>query len=85
MFVAMNRLKAFKDAISDARVPGTKPLHAGHPQFEGFEAVQSLREARRPEPPRSRRAKGAGWSVSNGRAAGELGRRRGLPRQIRAP
>ena len=26
---------------SHARAPSTKPLYAGHPQFEGFTAVQS--------------------------------------------
>jgi hypothetical protein len=23
-------------------VPGTKPLYLGHPQFEGFESIQTL-------------------------------------------
>jgi hypothetical protein len=24
------------------RAPGTKPLYLGHPQFEGFESIQTL-------------------------------------------
>lgn len=39
-FEAWTKSEQFRAA--HARAPSTKPLYAGHPQFEGFEVVQSL-------------------------------------------
>lgn len=36
-FEAWTRSEQFRKA--HGRVPGTKPLYLGHPQFEGFEAI----------------------------------------------
>ncbi|MGY2050175.1 antibiotic biosynthesis monooxygenase family protein [Methylobacterium sp. JK268] len=42
-FEAWTRSEQFRKAHS--RAPSTKPLYLTHPQFEGFEAVQSLGRA----------------------------------------
>lgn len=39
-FERWTRSEQFRKA--HGRAPSSKPLYAGHPQFEGFEAVQSL-------------------------------------------
>ena len=39
-FEAWTRSEQFRQA--HGRVPGTKPLYLGHPQFEGFEAIQTV-------------------------------------------
>lgn len=39
-FEAWTKSEQFRKAHS--RAPSTKPLYAGHPQFEGFEMVQTL-------------------------------------------
>lgn len=39
-FEAWTKSDQFRKAHS--RAPSTKPLYAGHPQFEGFEMVQTL-------------------------------------------
>jgi len=39
-FEAWTRSEQFRAA--HGRVPTTKPLYLGHPQFEGFEAIQTL-------------------------------------------
>ena len=39
-FEAWTTSEQFRKA--HGRAPGSKPLYAGHPQFEGFEAVQTL-------------------------------------------
>ncbi|ACA16910.1 Antibiotic biosynthesis monooxygenase [Methylobacterium sp. 4-46] len=39
-FEAWTRSEQFRKAHS--RAPGTKPLYLTHPQFEGFEAVQTI-------------------------------------------
>ncbi|MDP4002421.1 antibiotic biosynthesis monooxygenase [Methylobacterium sp. NEAU K] len=39
-FEAWTRSEQFRKAHS--RVPSTKPLYVGHPQFEGFEMVQTV-------------------------------------------
>ena len=39
-FEAWTKSEQFRKA--HARAPGSTPLFAGHPQFEGFEPVQSL-------------------------------------------
>ena len=39
-FTAWTNSEQFRKAHS--RAPSTKPLYAGHPQFEGFEPVQTL-------------------------------------------
>ena len=39
-FEAWTRSEQFRKAHS--RVPTTKPLYLGHPQFEGFEVVQTV-------------------------------------------
>ncbi|KQQ11714.1 antibiotic biosynthesis monooxygenase [Methylobacterium sp. Leaf123] len=39
-FEAWTRSEQFRKA--HGRVPGTKPLYLGHPQFEGFESIQTL-------------------------------------------
>jgi len=39
-FEAWTRSEQFRTA--HGRVPTTKPLYLGHPQFEGFEAIQTL-------------------------------------------
>ena len=41
-FEAWTKSEQFRKA--HARAPGTTPLYAGHPQFEGFETVQTLGE-----------------------------------------
>ena len=43
-FEAWTKSEQFRKA--HARAPGTRPLFAGHPQFEGFESVQSLSQAK---------------------------------------
>ena len=42
-FEAWTTSEQFRKA--HGRAPGTKPLYDGHPQFEGFEAVQMLENA----------------------------------------
>ena len=42
-FEAWTRSEQFRKAHS--RVPSTKPLYLGHPQFEGFEAVRAAGDA----------------------------------------
>lgn len=44
-FEAWTRSEQFRR--SHARAPGTKPLYAGHPQFEGFAAVDTSAPAAR--------------------------------------
>ena len=39
-FEAWTRSEQFRKA--HGRAPGTRQLYAGHPQFEGFEAIQTL-------------------------------------------
>ena len=39
-FEAWTRSEQFRKA--HGRVPTTKPLYLGHPQFEGFEAIQTV-------------------------------------------
>ncbi|KQP10683.1 MAG: antibiotic biosynthesis monooxygenase [Methylobacterium sp.] len=39
-FEAWTRSEQFRKA--HGRVPTTKPLYLGHPQFEGFETIQTL-------------------------------------------
>lgn len=39
-FEAWTRSEQFRR--SHARAPGSKPLYLGHPQFEGFEAIQTI-------------------------------------------
>ncbi|TDR89268.1 antibiotic biosynthesis monooxygenase family protein [Enterovirga rhinocerotis] len=39
-FEAWTKSEQFRKAHS--RAPGSKPLFAGHPQFEGFETIQTL-------------------------------------------
>lgn len=39
-FEAWTRSEQFRQA--HGRVPSTKPLYLGHPQFEGFETIQRL-------------------------------------------
>ncbi|MBM0207197.1 antibiotic biosynthesis monooxygenase [Micromonospora sp. STR1s_5] len=39
-FEAWTRSEQFRKA--HGRAPGTKPLYAGHPQFEGFEVIQTI-------------------------------------------
>ena len=39
-FEAWTRSEQFRKA--HGRVPSTKPLYLGHPQFEGFEAIQTV-------------------------------------------
>ena len=39
-FEAWTRSEQFRKAHS--RAPGTKPLYLGHPQFEGFENIQTV-------------------------------------------
>ena len=39
-FESWTRSEQFRKA--HGRVPTTKPLYLGHPQFEGFEAIQTL-------------------------------------------
>lgn len=41
-FQAWTNSEQFRKA--HARAPSSKPLYAGHPQFEGFEPVQTLGE-----------------------------------------
>ena len=43
-FEAWTQSEQFRKAHS--RAPSTKALYAGHPNFEGFETVQSMGEAR---------------------------------------
>jgi heme-degrading monooxygenase HmoA len=38
-FKAWTRSEQFRKAHS--RAPGTRPLYLGHPQFEGFESIES--------------------------------------------
>ena len=40
-FEAWTRSEAFRAA--HARAGGNKPLYLGHPQFEGFEAIQTVK------------------------------------------
>jgi heme-degrading monooxygenase HmoA len=42
-FEAWTRSEQFRKAHS--RVPTTKPLYLGHPQFEGFETIQTVAHA----------------------------------------
>ena len=44
-FEAWTRSEQFRKA--HARAPGTRPLYAGHPQFEGFSTVQTIGAAER--------------------------------------
>ncbi len=39
-FEAWTKSEQFRKA--HGRAPSTKPLYAGHPQFEGFEVIQTL-------------------------------------------
>lgn len=43
-FEAWTRSEQFRKA--HGRVPGTKPLYLGHPQFEGFETIQIVSSTR---------------------------------------
>ena len=43
-FEAWTTSEQFRKA--HGRAPGAKPLYAGHPQFEGFDAVQTLARQR---------------------------------------
>ncbi|GBU16324.1 MULTISPECIES: antibiotic biosynthesis monooxygenase [Methylobacterium] len=43
-FEAWTRSEQFRQAHQ--RAPGAKPLTLGHPQFEGFEAIQTVRNGR---------------------------------------
>jgi heme-degrading monooxygenase HmoA len=43
-FIAWTQSEPFRAAHRDAG--SQKPLHLGHPEFEGFEAVQSLEKPR---------------------------------------
>ncbi len=39
-FIAWTRSEQFRAAHK--RAPGSKPLHSGHPKFEGFAAIQHI-------------------------------------------
>jgi heme-degrading monooxygenase HmoA len=46
-FEAWTKSEQFRKA--HGRAPGTRPLYAGHPQFEGFEVIQTLAGKASPE------------------------------------
>ena len=47
-FTAWTTSEQFRKA--HARAPGTRPLYAGHPQFEGFDVIQTVGRETASEP-----------------------------------